>query len=186
MKPNFKHRFAVFFLRHHPNANKETNRMLDWIKTEAYPEYLYSQPNLSLANIPFFSCSASKETTLHLWSLNDLFLRTNFSLKDAELSTLLASSRFHWDVRFCMCHKELQCATWRVVRKPLFNDMSATKLSLNRTWHFCKIWTLLPTTFGIYLPSSAKKAKQVQQYHGLPKMINTAFQLTIRTVNWDE
>lgn len=77
-------------------------------------------------------------------SLNDLFLRTNFSLKDAELSTLLASSRFHWDVRFCMCHKELQCATWRVVRKPFFNDMSATKLSLNRTWYFCKIWTLLP------------------------------------------
>lgn len=28
-------------------------------------------------------------------------------------------------------------------------------------------------------PSSAKKAKQVQQYHRLPKMINTAFQLTI-------
>ena len=36
-----------------------------------------------------------------------------------------------------------------VVRKPFFNDMSATKLSLNRTWYFCKIWTLLPTTFGI-------------------------------------
>ena len=82
-------------------------------------------------------------------SLNDLFLRTNFSLKDAELSTLLASSRFHWDVRFCMCYKELQCATWRVVRKPFFNDMSATKLSLNRTWFFCKIWTLTSTKFGI-------------------------------------
>ena len=148
-------------------------------------------PNISIPNQtlvwPTFLFSAVQHQKKRPYtSLNDLFLRTNFSLKDAELSTLLASSRFHWDVRFCMCHKELQCATWRVVRKPLFNDMSATKLSLNRTWHFCKIWTLLPTTFGIYLPSSAKKAKQVQQYHGLPKMINTAFQLTIRTVNWDE
>lgn len=148
-------------------------------------------PNISIHNQtlvwPTFLFSAVQHQKKRPYtSLNDLFLRTNFSLKDAELSTLLASSRFHWDVRFCMCHKELQCATWRVVRKPLFNDMSATKLSLNRTWHFCKIWTLLPTTFGIYLPSSAKKAKQVQQYHGLPKMINTAFQLTIRTVNWDE
>lgn len=148
-------------------------------------------PNISIHNQtlvwPTFLFSAVQHQKKRPYtSLNDLFLRTNFSLKDAELSTLLASSRFHWDVRFCMIHKELQCATWRVVRKPLFNDMSATKLSLNRTWHFCKIWTLLPTTFGIYLPSSAKKAKQVQQYHGLPKMINTAFQLTIRTVNWDE
>lgn len=148
-------------------------------------------PNISIHNQtlvwPTFLFSAVQHQKKRPYtSLNDLFLRTNFSLKDAELSTLLASSRFHWDVRFCMCHKELQCATWRVVRKPFFNDMSATKLSLNRTWHFCKIWTLLPTTFGIYLPSSAKKAKQVQQYHGLPKMINTAFQLTIRTVNWDE
>ena len=67
MKPNFKHRFAVFLLRHHPNANKKTNRMLDWIKTEAYPEYLYSQPKLSLANILFLSFSASKESTLHLY-----------------------------------------------------------------------------------------------------------------------
>lgn len=148
-------------------------------------------PNISIHNQtlvwPTFLFSAVQHQKKRPYtSLNDLFLRTNFSLKDAELSTLLASSRFHWDVRFCTCHKELQCATWRVVRKPFFNDMSATKLSLNRTWHFCKIWTLLPTTFGIYLPSSAKKAKQVQQYHGLPKMINTAFQLTIRTVNWDE
>lgn len=148
-------------------------------------------PNISIHNQtlvwPTFLFSAVQHQKKRPYtSLNDLFLRTNFSLKDAELSTLLASSRFHWDVRFCMCHKELQCATWRVVRKPFFNDMSATKLSLNRTWYFCKIWALLPTTFGIYLPSSAKKAKQVQQYHGLPKMINTAFQLTIRTVNWDE
>lgn len=148
-------------------------------------------PNISIPNQtlvwPTFLFSAVQHQKKRPYtSLNDLFLRTNFSLKDAELSTLLASSRFHWDVRFCMCHKELQCATWRVVRKPFFNDMSATKLSLNRTWYFCKIWTLLATTFGIYLPSSAKKAKQVQQYHGLPKMINTAFQLTIRTVNWDE
>ena len=148
-------------------------------------------PNISIHNQtlvwPTFLFSAVQHQKKRPYtSLNDLFLRTNFSLKDAELSTLLASSRFHWDVRFCMCHKELQCATWRVVRKPFFNDMSATKVSSNRTWYFCKIWTLLPTTFGIYLPSSAKKAKQVQQYHGLPKMINTAFQLTIRTVNWDE
>lgn len=148
-------------------------------------------PNISIPNQtlvwPTFLFSAVQHQKKRPYtSLNDLFLRTNFSLKDAELSTLLESSSFHWDVRFCMCHKELQCATWRVVRKPFFNDMSATKLSLNRTWYFCKIWTLLATTFGIYLPSSAKKAKQVQQYHGLPKMINTAFQLTIRTVNWDE
>lgn len=174
MKPNFNHRFAVFFLRHHPNANKETNRMLDWIKTEAYPGYLYSQPKRSLANIPFFSCSASKETTFHLskW----------FVLKNKLLSYWcgtfypLGSSRFHWDVRFCTCHKELQCATWRVVRKPFFNDTYATKLSLNRTWYFCKIWTLRPTTFGIHQVRPRRmKAKQIQQYHGLPKMINTAF-----------
>ena len=87
MKPNFKHRFAVFFLRHHPNANKDTNHLLDWIKTEAYPEYLYAQPKLSLANI---HQKKRPYTSLN----NDLFLRTNFSFKDAELSSLLARHAF--------------------------------------------------------------------------------------------